>query len=165
VTALRTVLGWRDDISRDRDRAPFRVVGDSVLAAIVMERPASLDVLADLKGMSPRLARKHGGELFEELRRVDGLPDEDLLPYPRGNWNGLSRLTPEEDALAEEVRNLRSARAEELGLEKGVLLSNARINEIIRSGPRSLEALQAVPGLRRWQAELLGAEILRILGM
>ncbi len=164
VTALRVALAWRDGIARDWDRAPFRVVGDSVLAAIVMERPASPEAMADLRGMSPRLARKHGRQLLKELGRVDGLPDCELLPYPRGNRNGPGRYTPEEDALAEGVRHLRSARAEQLGLDKGVLLSNAQINEIIRSGPRSLEALQAVPGLRNWQAELLGAEILQILG-
>ena len=95
---------------------------------------------------------------------MDGLPDDDLLPYPRGNRNGPGRFTPQEEALADEIRDLRSARAETLGLEKGVLLSNAQINEIIRSGPNSLEALRDVPGLKSWQAELLGVEILQILG-
>ncbi len=65
--------------------------------------------------------------------------------------------------MADGIRNLRSARAQELGLEKGVLLSNAQINEIVRSGPRTMEALYAVPGMRRWQAGILGSEILQIL--
>ena len=164
VALLRAALAWRDDVAKEWDRAPFRVVGDQALAAVVMERPNSQDALADVKGMSPRLARKHGRKLLGKLKRVDELPDGDLLPYPRTNRNGPGRFTPEEDALAERVRDLRSARATELGLEKGVLLSNAQINEIIRSRPGSLEALRVVPGLRGWQAEILGAEILRILG-
>ncbi len=164
VTALRATLTWRGGIARARDRAPFRVVGDSVLAAVVMARPESLDALADLKGMSPRLAQRHGQVLLEELRKVDGLADSDLQPYPRGNRNGPGRPTPEEEVLAEGVRALRATRAKELGLEKGVLLSNAQIGGIIRSAPHSLEALRAVPGVRGWQAEILGAEILQILG-
>jgi len=164
VALLRAALAWRDDVAKEWDRAPFRVVGDQALAAVVMERPNSQDALADVKGMSPRLARKHGRKLLGKLKRVDELPDGDLLPYPRTNRNGPGRFTPEEDVLAETVRDLRSARATELGLEKGVLLSNAQINEIIRSRPGSLEALRVVPGLRGWQAEILGAEILRILG-
>ncbi len=164
VALLRTALAWRDDVAKEWDRAPFRVVGDQVLAAVVMERPSSQDTLADVKGMSPRLARKHGRGLLGALERVDELPDGDLQPYPRSNRNGPGRFTPEEDALAERVRDLRSARATELGLEKGVLLSNAQISEIIRSGPGTQEALRVVPGLRSWQAEILGEEILRILG-
>ena len=164
VALLRVALAWRDAVAKEWDRAPFRVVGDPVLAAVVMDRPNSREALADVKGMSPRLARKHGRELLGALKRVDELPDGDLQPYPRTNRNGPGRFTPEEDALAEKVRDLRSDRATELGLEKGVLLSNAQINEIIRSRPGSPEALQAVPGLRNWQAEILGGEILRILG-
>ena len=164
VTLLRAVLAWRDGVARDWDRAPFRVVGDPVLAAIVMERPDSIDALANLKGMSPRLARMHGRELLEKLSQVDGLPESALLPYPQANRNGMGRFTPEEEAMADGIRNLRSARAEELGLEKGVLLSNAQINEILRSGPRTMEALYAVPGLRGWQTGILGLEILQILG-
>ena len=164
VTLLRATLAWRDGIAKERDRAPFRVVGDSVLAAIVVERPDSLDALAGLKGMSPQLAKRHGRELLDELQRVDGLPEGDLLPYPRGIRNGPGRFTPEEEARADSIRALRSARAEELGLEKGVLLSNSQIVEIVRAGPTSLEALRAVPGLRGWQAELLETGILGILG-
>lgn len=163
VTALRVVLAWRDGIAREWDRAPFRVVGDAALSAIVMGRPKSVEDLADLKGMSPRLARNHGRELLEELERIDGLPDEDLQPYPRGNRNGPARFTPEEDLQAESVRNLRSHRAKELGLGKGVLLSNAQITDIIRAKPRSLATLRELPGLRGWQADLLGPEILKIL--
>ena len=163
VTALRAALSWRDGIAKDWDRAPFRVVGDSVLAAAIWEQPKSVEELAALKGMSPRLAQKHGRELLEELKRIDGLPEDDLQPYPRGNRNGPGRFTPEEDARAEAVRNLRSTRATELGLEKGVLLSNAQIGEVIRANPRSLASLKEVKGMRGWQADLLGPEILNVL--
>ena len=134
------------------------------MIAVVMERPESLEELEALKGMSPRLARQHGKRLLAELKRVDGLPEGDLLSYPRGVRNGMGRFTPDEEAKAEAVRDLRSARAEELGLEKGVLLSNAKISDIVRASPRSKEALEAVPGLRSWQVGLLAPEVLRILG-
>jgi len=163
VTALRTTLSWRDRIAQARDRAPFRVVGDSVLVAIVMERPTSVGEMAALKGMSPRLAQTHGPDLLAELDLVEGLPEAELRPYPRGYRNGPGRLLPEEEALADKVRALRSAKAQELGLEKGVLLSNAQIAEIIRSAPQSVEALKTLPGVRDWQVELLGPEIIQTL--
>jgi len=163
VTALRTTLAWRDRIAQARDRAPFRVVGESVLVAIVMERPTSVGELGSLKGMSPRLAQTHGPDLLAELRLVEGFPEAELRPYPRGNRGGPGRLMPEEEALADEVRSLRASKAQELGLERGVLLSNAQIGEIIRSAPPSVEALKTLSGVRAWQVQVLGAEIIRIL--
>ncbi len=164
VTALRAALEWRDRIARDRDRAPFRVVGDSVLMAAVVEGVSTMDDLAALKGMSSRLANGHGRELLAELRRIDELPEEDLLPYPKGQHNGPGRPTPEEEARMEAVRSLRAARAETLELDRGVLLSNAQISEIVRAAPRSMEALRALPGMKGWQIDILGPEILSLLG-
>lgn len=162
VTALRAALEWRDGIARNRDRAPFRVVGDSVLLETVLERPRSVEALAGLKGMSPRLAEEHGEELLSSLALVDSLPEDDLQPYPRNHRNGPGRLPPEEEAMADEIRKLRSREAEALGLERGVVLSNAQITAIVRSAPRSQAALLDVPGVRSWQMELLGEKILRI---
>ncbi len=138
-------------------------MGDGILLSAVLERPDSVETLASMKGMSPRLARQQGGELLEALERVDALPEEDLQPYPRGPRNGRGRPTPEEEAAADRLRSFRTARAQELGLERGVLLSNAQIAEVVLARPTSVEALKSVPGVRRWQAEVLGEGILPLL--
>jgi ribonuclease D len=163
IAALRAAMAWRDRIAREMDRAPFRVVGDQALLAVVAERPRSLESLASVKGMSPQLARRHGRELLSELQRVDLLSEGEVPPSPRWNPNGHGRPTPEEEALADRLRSLRADRAHDLGLDRGVLLSNVQISEIVRTAPRSMAELEGVPGVRKWQAELLGGEILRIL--
>jgi ribonuclease D len=163
VTALRVALDWRDGIARARDRAPFRVASDSALMTVVLENPKTIDELSAVKGISPRLARTRGSALLAAVLAVADLDEAELEPYPRGNRNGPGRFSPEEESVAEEVRNLRTEKARELGLEKGVVLSNAQIAEIIRAAPRSLEALEKMPGLRRWQAGLLGTEIIHVL--
>jgi ribonuclease D len=163
VTALRAAMDWRNRIARQMDRAPFRVVGDQVLLSLIVERPGSLDAMASVKGMSPGLARRHGQELLEELRRVDLVAEGELRPYPRWIGNGHGRPTPEEEVLANKIRGLRAGRAAELGLDRGVMLSNVQISEIVRTAPHSLDELKAIPGVRNWQAELIGREILRIL--
>ena len=163
VTGLRGALAWRDEIARAKDRAPFRVVGDQVLLEIVVTRPTSIGQLEGLKGLSPRLARQHGEDLLTRLSSVDGLPQEELQPFPRWRGNGPGRPGPEEEAMANRVRDLRTRKAEELGLDRGVLLSNAQIADIVREAPRTLEELKAIPGVRRWQAGVLGTELLGIL--
>ena len=163
VTALREAMSWRDGIAREWDRAPFRVVGDPVLFSIVVERPASVEELAQRKGISSRLAHQKGEELLGRLRKVDDLSADDLLPYPRYQGNGPGRPTPEEEALAARLRDLRTEEAQTLEVDRGVLLSNAQILEIVRRSPKTLEELEAVPGLRRWQAEILGDAVLTLL--
>jgi ribonuclease D len=163
VMALRSALEWRDTIARRRDRAPFRVVGDAVLLAVVQDPPPSVEALGALKGMSPRLAKQEGKNLLDALRRLEALPEEEVQPHPRWNRNGFGRPTPEEEAAADRIRSLRTTRSEELGLERGVLLSNGQISAIVRARPRNLEALRTLDGIRRWQADLLGEEILRLL--
>ena len=163
IMALRAALEWRDGIARDRDRAPFRVVGDAVLMAIVKDPPPSVEELSNLKGMSPRLAKKMGKLLLADLEKVDSLPDDDVLPFPRWNRNGPGRPSPEEEATADRIRAVRTEMSAELGLDRGVLLSNGQISEIVRATPKTLEALKAVSGIRSWQAELLGEEVLGIL--
>ncbi len=123
-----------------------------------------MESLAALKGVSSQLARHHGRELLDELRRVESLPEAALRPYPRGNRNGRGRPTPEEDALSDRLRALRTAKATELGVERGVLFSNSQIAEVVRLRPATLDALNKVPGMRRWQTELLGEGILGLLG-
>ncbi|MFC1660161.1 ribonuclease D [Gemmatimonadota bacterium] len=163
ATALREALLWRDEIAREKDRAPFRVVGDATLLAAVLERPATIDELASLKGMSPRMAGAKGRELLSRLRRVDALAEDSLQPYPNSVRSGVGRPSPEEENQAERLRSLRTSRAEELGIDRGVLLSNATIGEIVRAKPRSTEELRTIDGVRVWQAELLGGDIVAIL--
>jgi ribonuclease D len=67
------------------------------------------------------------------------------------------------EALAEKLKNARNRRADELGLPRGTLVSNATLFEIARVAPRTLEALAEVEGMRRWRAEALGEDFLKLI--
>jgi ribonuclease D len=41
-----------------------------------------------------------------------------------------------------------------------VLCPNGTLEAIARAVPRSLEALQAIPGIRRWQVATVGPQLL-----
>ena len=127
------------------------------------ERPASVEALSEMKGMSSHLAQRSGEELLAALREVDGMPDGEHRSYPRPSRDGGGRPTPEEEALANRIRDLRTRVAEEMELDRGVLLSNAQILEIVRADPDTPWDLEGVPGMRRWQARALGDRLLSIL--
>jgi ribonuclease D len=163
VAALREALVWRDEVAREQDRAPFRVAQDQVLMEIAAQRPGSVEALANMKGMSGRLARESGRDLVNRLERLDTLVAEDLEAYPPPQRNGPGRPPPEVEALAERLKTVRNQRAEALGLDRGALVSNALLLEIAREAPRTIDALTRLPGMKRWQVEALGPGLMEVL--
>lgn len=163
VAALREALAWRDEIARDRDRAPFRVAGDPALVAAARQRPRSVDELTGIKGMNPRLARDTGGDLVKRLSRVESMPEDSLEPYPPRERNGPGRPPPEVEELADRLKTARNRRADELGIDRGSLVPNAMLLEIARVRPQDENALRAIPGVRDWQVEAMGGALLAVL--
>lgn len=163
VTALREALEWRDALARERDKAPFRVVGDQPLLDAVLHRPLDQRELAEIKGFPSGLARGEGAELLRRFDHVAQLPDEELRPYPRAHRRGPGRPPPEVEELAEKLKSARNRRAEELGLDRGTLLPNALVTAAALATPGSLEELARLDGIRRWQVEAVGPALLEVL--
>ena len=163
VTALREAIAWRDRIARSLDRAPFRVASDAALLATVVAQPASVGQLADVKGFSPRLAAKSGRSLLDALGRVHQLASRDLKPYPVLR-RGRGRPTPEEEATLDRITAVRNTVAAGLGLDRGRVMANHLLREIVAVRPGTPAALEAMPDVRGWQVEILGRKLLDALG-
>lgn len=164
VAALRAALEWRDRIARDRDQAPFRVAGEEALVGVVRERPSNVGALGRLSGFSPALAQREGARLLARLQAVDDLPEAELDPYPGPPGDGHGRPPPEVEARARSLKRVRNRKADELGMDRGALIPNRTLVEIARHEPASMDDLKAVPGVRRWHAEVAGPELLSALG-
>jgi len=163
LTAIREALAWRDEIARAKDKATFRVIAEDSLLEAVAAHPKSIADLTAIKGFPPRLAEEAGASLIERLQKVTEMRDEELKGYPRPSRRGGSRTTPEMEALAEKLKTARNKKADELGLPRGTLVSNATLLEVARVAPRTLDALAAVDGMRRWRAEALGEDFLKLI--
>jgi len=161
---LRVALQWRDGIARVRDRALFRVAGDPVLLEIALQAPRSMDALTRIPGMHGGLARGEGGALLEALRNVEDLPEAELRPYPRPpRGTGRGRPLPEIEARFQALKDVRTRHAEALGIDRGTLIPNYVLQTLAETPPSSREVLLTTPSLRRWQAELLGDDLLETL--
>ena len=165
VTALREALAWRDRIARARDRALFRVVGDRALLEAARTRPDSVKELEQLKGMNRSLARDEGEALLERLRRVEELAADELVPYPRSSGNGDGRGRPprEVEERMYRLKSVRNRRASELEMDRGTLLPNAMLMEIAWEEPDSLDEMRSIDGLKDWQVEVMGTDLLQRL--
>ncbi|MDX1495902.1 MAG: HRDC domain-containing protein, partial [Longimicrobiales bacterium] len=161
VTALREALDWRDQIAREKDRAPFRVIGEPPLVEAVARKPSRVEELKEIRGFPRGLASSDGKELIRRLHSVTELSEEELEPYPRNESRGPGRPPPEVDARFRRLKEIRNRVADELGLPRGTLLANAVLTEIARHEPRSREELLRIDGMREWKADALGDRLLK----
>lgn len=162
ATALRAALAWRDRIARSRDRAPFRVASDAALLGAVLAQPGSVTALGRVKGFPPRLAASEGRSLLAAFGRVRGMDARQLSPYPVSP-KARGRPTPDEEAAFDRLNSVRNEVAARLGLERGRVMANRLLREVVAAGPRTLAELEAVRDVRRWQVEVLGRELLEAL--
>ncbi|MEX0980258.1 MAG: HRDC domain-containing protein [Gemmatimonadota bacterium] len=163
VAALREALVWRDEVAREKDRAPFRIAGNPVLLEVVREHPRNVGELGRVSGFSPALAHSDGKDLLRRLDRIAALPDAELISAPPRVRNGPGRPLPEVEELAQRLKVVRNRRAEELGIDRGTVLSNGLLLEVAQRAPRDRAGLEAIPGIRKWQVEALGDGLLEVL--
>jgi ribonuclease D len=62
------------------------------------------------------------------------------------------------------MKAARDKAAQRLDMDPGVLFSRERMESVARLAPRSTEELAGVEGVRRWQAELLGPQLIEAGG-
>jgi ribonuclease D len=162
VAALREALDWRDEIARRLDRAPFRVIGDPPLIEAALGAVPVSEALTEIRGFPRGLAREHGAELVRRLEAVALLPESDVVGYPRHVRRGPGRPPPELEAAVDQLKAVRNRRADEIGLPKGTLMSNALLLAVARAAPATMEELLAVEGMRMWKAQAAGEGLLKI---
>jgi len=158
---LEALLQWRDGEAQRRDTPPFKVLGNAPLLGLAKNAPRGLQGLVGIEGLFPRLVDRYGKQLLQAIEVGLALPESELPVFPRGERR-------EKDPAAENrfkrLREWRQKKAEALAMEPGVIINNATLEEIARRRPASGEALAEVPGVKNWQREAFGPELLRAAG-
>lgn len=158
LAILRELVPWRDSVARSLDRSTFRVVSNEVLIALAKTRPSSREELSSIRGMPRGMIESRGHEVLAAVARGLAVADDQLPRFPRApRWD----RDPDFDARVLRLRAVRDAAAERLEIDPGVLCSRERLETIARAKPKTMEELLLTPSLRRWQAEVLGEEVLR----
>ena len=158
LAILGALWTWRDQEAQKLDRAPFRIMNNEPMMALAKEPPSSVEELAKVKGVGRDVAAKRGAEIMKAIQRAQAIPDDDL---PRRERAPRRQPDPAYEARLERLKALRNREAERMGLAPGVLCPNGTLEGIARQEPDTVEALLKVPGIRRWQAEEIGEQLLQ----
>jgi ribonuclease D len=160
LAILRELYAWREGVAREQDRATFRVLGNQALIEMSVNPPKTFGALKGVTGLSDGLAQRRGREILAAVATALEIPEDQLPRWPRGpRWERDYELEARVDAL----KDARNRRAEALDLDPGFVMSRAQLEEVAKAQPRTLDALAAVPGVRRWQVEAVGEALLKAL--
>lgn len=160
LAVLRELHAWREDRSAQMDRAPFMVLGNDVMIDLSKYPPADMADLGRRKGVGSTTVQRYGTAVMEAITRGTSLPKEE---WPRLERPKRWDRDDEYESRYERLRGVRERLIKEHDLQPGVVCANHLLGEIARLNPTDLEQLAGINGIRRWQVETFGAELLGAL--
>lgn len=161
LARLRELVRWRDGIAAELDRATFRVAGNEVLLDLARVAPTTRDALFGVKGFPRGMSEPRAQEALQAIARGNAVPESDLPRFPKATrWD----RDPDFDDRVAKLKAVRDAAATQLDLDPGVLCSRDRMEAVARRQPMQVEEFAEIPGMRRWQAEVLAPGFIRALG-
>jgi ribonuclease D len=162
---MRALVELRERRSQELDRPPFKVLANETLLRLAESKPANLQALRGVKGVTPYVLRRYGEDIVEAVRR--GLEDKETVPDrappradPESNERRMSFSAQKRHGRLKEWRAEKSTKS---GRTTLAILPNPAMFEIAKEPPRDVAALGRVEGVGDHRARLYGEEILRIL--
>jgi ribonuclease D len=153
----RELVEWREQIAREQDRPVSTVLNDSALAELAKRRPASPAQLEQVRGVNPGSLRRRGGELLEAIERGTR---REPIPHEPSTHGSTSPLDAPLIALCEALVRTRALEAE---LAYELIAARADLQRIVAT-VRAGKAEPDVRTLNGWRRELVGEELLELLG-
>jgi len=160
MAALRELWALREQLARAADRPPFKILNEDTLLRMAQTLPLDPAGLGAIPGITPRVLGRWGAALLDAVERALALGDSELPVLVRHKRPVIP------GAMSRRIDTLRRWRAgavEQVRLEPGVLLPNRLISVIAEAGPRTLDELARVEGVRRWRVETFGPALLEAL--
>jgi ribonuclease D len=154
----RELVEWRERTAARHDRPVQSVLGDATLVEIAKRRPSSRAELEKIRGAGASGSGRRAEDLLEAVQRGRSRPPEPPPAHARP-----PTPKPDDAPLVALAEALLRARAREAGLAYELLAARADLQAIVAAartgGPEA-----DVRTMRGWRHELVGAELLKLLG-
>jgi ribonuclease D len=138
------------------------VLGNATLLNVAGAAPKNLKRLAATPGVPASAVKRYGQGLLQAVAAGLAVPGKELPKLRRATRPEADHAY---DQRLERLKTLRNRRAKENNMEPGLLCPNGTLQAVARAAPETIEQLEAVTEMRRWQRSVLGAaEILEAAG-
>ncbi|HWM73458.1 MAG TPA: ribonuclease D [Nocardioides sp.] len=177
LAVVRALWEARDEIARQRDVTPGRIVPDAALVVAATALPEDKDSLLGTKGFHGRGAERYAKRWVAAIRAALELPEDDLPSRTqRGDGPPVPRAWAERDIVAARrlqlAREAMTALAEEHHLPVENLLTPDSLRRVLWTPPATREPGELVEavvdqltglGARGWQIALVAPLIVRAI--
>jgi ribonuclease D len=160
LTVLEALLSFREREAQQSDRPPFKIISNEALLDLAKSTPTNPEDLEGLKILSPKQTNRFGLTVLSIIQETLQVSQEKLLTFPRKDRNAVG---PKEGRKLKALKEWREKQAKALGLEPGILMSTSLLTTMALKNPQTLEEMTGIPGMKRWQHETFGSELLFIL--
>jgi ribonuclease D len=156
MAVLRELYELRDQIARQQNTPPFKIMTEQVMIGLVTTMPVSERDLLRVREISGSFVRRHADDIFAALDRgLQAVPPKRPprpLPPP-----------PEVQARYDALQNWRREMALIRGVESDIILSKETIWHLATHPPTHESELEHVPGFGAWRREKYGSQVLAVL--
>jgi len=164
---LRHLYVYRDEQARKADRPVFKTISDRDLISIAKAAPTSQGELDKAISGRTGLKRRFGSGIIAAIQAAND--DESPLPKrqkkkkaskkPPGRLRGKAA-----DRAFDMLKSWRNGKMKaDPNLPHAALISNGTLKDIVRAKPESLAELRDVEGVRNWQVDEYGKEVVALL--
>jgi len=162
LAVLREVAILREVIARDIDKPPSFIVPDLALVQMVRQAPTSVGQLRAIRGM-PAISNDYARKFLETLETAKQLPPESWPPA-----RPEERPDPRLDSIVSLLGVVAGARATSHDVSRSYLAPREQVATLAGWWLKKHAGIQEedpeIPLLTDWRAELLGNDLMRLLG-
>ncbi len=160
LAILESLLQMRVKIAKEKNLPLFKIMSAESITTMTLRKPQSINELKQSNALSPKQLTMYGDKCIKAILKGVALSKDKMPSYPKKRMLESQLASPEKIS---SLKNLREYMSEKTGIEPGFLLSNATIAAVAVAQPSSEEELLDINGTRRWQVELLGKDMIKIL--
>ena len=152
---LDELCRYRDDLARRMDRPHFKVMGNSVLLAVALAQPQTIQALKKVDDVSLKILERFGEELVAAVKRGLALEPIELekRKYPAQEY--VDRL--------QALQDWRKEAAGKMKVQSDIILPRDVLEQIAATRPRKLLDLKALMLGIPWRFSQFGGEILKVV--
>jgi ribonuclease D len=161
LVVLEELLRFRDESAQRRDVPPFKILGSDALRELALRRPMGRDELAGVPGMTERVVERWGKGIMASVATAMACAEGDLPRYPRRE---REERDPAVEKRLKRLKSWREERAARMGMAPGIMANNALLEAVAAAMPRTRDELAALAGMKQWQLEEFGEELLSRAG-
>lgn len=166
---LRALFLLRDEMSRESDLAPFRVMSNNMLIQLSRVPPATLHDVEDLRGINRSLRDRYAERILDVVREGRRQPQPRRLPRANGADDDdredfeSRRLTPQQRQLEKDLKTWRREEALARGVGMQAVLPTSVLTAIVRELPTNETQLGSYPRLGAKRLQRYGEPILQLV--